>query len=533
MQEPALRLAVVGVGLIGGSIGLAARERLEAEVRGWDPAPGVLEAALEHGAVSAAAALARGRPRRAPTSPFVAAPVGALPGAVRAVLAAAGPECVVTDVGSTKRAIAAAARRPRFIGGHPLAGAETAGRRARPRGALRGRDLVPDARAADLRASTTSGCTGCSSTSARGRRRSTRRPTTGSWRPSRTSRTCSPTSSSRRRRARCRPTPSGSPPRDRLPRRHARRGRLDGDVGRRSTSPTPTRSWTAIDDTVRRLQDARSALAAGDRAAVAAWNDGAREDRAGCSRSTSRAARCASCACRCPTARGSSRGSRSHSPRQASTSSTWRSPRPPTCPSGTISLWVAGPERAAQAEALDGRRSASRWRGREGALRTRRRAAARRGRRARRQVALAPRRAARRDGGARRARHGTTSTRPTRARRSPPCRRSARAWRPSGTASDHRRRPARRARAGRRRSTSATPARCCGCSRAGSPARRAARSRSTATRRSAGAPSTASPRRCGSWARACGRATTGCRRSRSRARRCAARTTCSRSPRPR
>jgi prephenate dehydrogenase len=58
---------------------------------------------------------------------FVAAPVGALPGVLGEALGAAGPECVVTDVGSTKRAIVATVRDPRFVGGHPLAGAETAG----------------------------------------------------------------------------------------------------------------------------------------------------------------------------------------------------------------------------------------------------------------------------------------------------------------------------------------------------------------------------------------------------------------------
>ena len=56
-----------------------------------------------------------------------------------------GPDTVVTDVGSTKREIVAAVGADeRFIGGHPLAGAETAGRRQRPRRPLRGRPLVPD-----------------------------------------------------------------------------------------------------------------------------------------------------------------------------------------------------------------------------------------------------------------------------------------------------------------------------------------------------------------------------------------------------
>ncbi len=58
---------------------------------------------------------------------FVAAPVGELLRTVRQALESAGPDCVVTDVGSTKRALADAAADERFVGGHPLAGAETAG----------------------------------------------------------------------------------------------------------------------------------------------------------------------------------------------------------------------------------------------------------------------------------------------------------------------------------------------------------------------------------------------------------------------
>ena len=62
---------------------------------------------------------------------FVAVPVGGLRAAVTATLDAAPAGCVVTDVGSTKRAIVAAldegGRASQFVGGHPLAGAETSG----------------------------------------------------------------------------------------------------------------------------------------------------------------------------------------------------------------------------------------------------------------------------------------------------------------------------------------------------------------------------------------------------------------------
>jgi prephenate dehydrogenase len=41
-----MRIAVLGVGLIGGSIGLAARQRLDAEVVGFDPEPATSSRAL-------------------------------------------------------------------------------------------------------------------------------------------------------------------------------------------------------------------------------------------------------------------------------------------------------------------------------------------------------------------------------------------------------------------------------------------------------------------------------------------------------
>jgi prephenate dehydrogenase len=122
-----MRLAVLGVGLIGGSIGIAARGRLGAEVAGYDPDPDTLERALEQGAIDRAADSV-GAACEGAELVFCAAPVGALPGLAREALDAAGEETVVTDAGSTKREIVAAlGGDPRFIGGHPLAGAETAG----------------------------------------------------------------------------------------------------------------------------------------------------------------------------------------------------------------------------------------------------------------------------------------------------------------------------------------------------------------------------------------------------------------------
>jgi prephenate dehydrogenase len=122
-----MKVAVLGVGLIGGSIGLAARERLAAEVIGFDPDPGVLERAMEAGVIDRAAD-SIGAACEGAEAVFCAAPVGALQELARSSLDACGPDAVVSDVGSTKREIVAAlGDDERFIGGHPLAGAETAG----------------------------------------------------------------------------------------------------------------------------------------------------------------------------------------------------------------------------------------------------------------------------------------------------------------------------------------------------------------------------------------------------------------------
>src|SRR5256885_738977 len=122
-----MRIAVLGVGLIGGSIGLAARARLEAHVAGWDPHRSIADQALQLEAIGSAP------PSLAETVAgaelvFCAAPVMSLPGLAAEALDVAGEDCAVTDVGSVKRdVIAALGFDSRFIGGHPLAGAETAG----------------------------------------------------------------------------------------------------------------------------------------------------------------------------------------------------------------------------------------------------------------------------------------------------------------------------------------------------------------------------------------------------------------------
>ncbi|MGC9219783.1 MAG: prephenate dehydrogenase [Solirubrobacteraceae bacterium] len=121
-----MRVAVVGLGLIGGSVALAARERLGAEVTGWDHNPDVLQRAKSRGAIVSGAGSLAGAVAGADTV-VVAVPVRFLHQIVTEVLRSVGTDCAVTDVGSVKGRLAAAVDDRRFVGGHPLAGVETPG----------------------------------------------------------------------------------------------------------------------------------------------------------------------------------------------------------------------------------------------------------------------------------------------------------------------------------------------------------------------------------------------------------------------
>jgi prephenate dehydrogenase len=121
-----MQIGVIGLGLIGGSVALAARERLDANVTGWDADPAALQMALDRGAIHVAA---DGLAAAAAASDIVivAVPIARLADTTAAVLQAAGADAVVTDVGSTKTALVHAVTDPRFIGSHPLAGSESSG----------------------------------------------------------------------------------------------------------------------------------------------------------------------------------------------------------------------------------------------------------------------------------------------------------------------------------------------------------------------------------------------------------------------
>ncbi len=125
-------VAIVGVGLIGGSVGQALRERNQAErVIGIGRDSARLAEARRLGAIDEGTT----DPARGMAEAEVAVictPVTRIVEDVRAAVAAGPEELLVTDAGSTKRAIVAAVegdRRSRqaFVGAHPIAGSERKG----------------------------------------------------------------------------------------------------------------------------------------------------------------------------------------------------------------------------------------------------------------------------------------------------------------------------------------------------------------------------------------------------------------------
>jgi prephenate dehydrogenase len=125
-------VSIVGVGLIGGSVGLALRSRgLAARVVGVGRDPRTLEQARERGVIDHATTdLAEGV--GGADVVVVCTPVSRIPQDVRRIAESAPTTALVTDAGSTKRQIVDAVERHAassrmFVGAHPLAGSERTG----------------------------------------------------------------------------------------------------------------------------------------------------------------------------------------------------------------------------------------------------------------------------------------------------------------------------------------------------------------------------------------------------------------------
>ena len=142
------RVAIVGVGLIGGSFALALKAAGACRhVVGVGRDAGNIRAALELGVIDAAATTP-GEAAKGADLVLLATPVAQFPALFAALEPALEPHALLTDGGSTKRGVVAAARLAlgaklaQFVPAHPIAGAEKSGASAARADLLRDRSVV-------------------------------------------------------------------------------------------------------------------------------------------------------------------------------------------------------------------------------------------------------------------------------------------------------------------------------------------------------------------------------------------------------
>lgn len=126
------RLSILGVGLLGGSIGLAVKSKLsDCTVAGYGHRRSTLDKALAMGAVDEVYDTA-GAAVRGADLVLLCTPVGTFPDLLRQIGPALATGAIVTDVGSTKASVVESAgkllpRTAHFVGSHPMAGSEKRG----------------------------------------------------------------------------------------------------------------------------------------------------------------------------------------------------------------------------------------------------------------------------------------------------------------------------------------------------------------------------------------------------------------------
>ena len=122
--------AIVGVGMMGGSLARALRERgLALRIVGIDRSETALNLARKSGAIDAGTTDLAAGVRDAGVIIF-ATPVHLLPAQLEAIAPYVRPDALITDMGSVKGRIVTVGQGlfgPRFVGGHPMAGSERSG----------------------------------------------------------------------------------------------------------------------------------------------------------------------------------------------------------------------------------------------------------------------------------------------------------------------------------------------------------------------------------------------------------------------
>jgi prephenate dehydrogenase len=127
------RLAVIGVGLIGGSLALGLKAKGAVEhVVGYSRSQTARASALNLGIIDSAASSIAEAVSDADMV-FLAVPMGAMASVMREIVPYLKTDCIVTDGGSAKAQVVAAAREcladklSHFVPGHPIAGTEKSG----------------------------------------------------------------------------------------------------------------------------------------------------------------------------------------------------------------------------------------------------------------------------------------------------------------------------------------------------------------------------------------------------------------------
>src|SRR5262245_66209272 len=126
------RLSILGVGLLGGSIGLALRKSLSScKIIGYGHRPQTLEAALKAGAIHEYTSDPTQAVRDCDVT-VLCTPVGVFEKLLKQIAPGLKDGAIVTDVGSTKRSVVKMGEQllpngTHFVGSHPMAGSEERG----------------------------------------------------------------------------------------------------------------------------------------------------------------------------------------------------------------------------------------------------------------------------------------------------------------------------------------------------------------------------------------------------------------------
>jgi len=126
------RISIIGLGLIGGSVAMAIRNRLsDCKIIGYDADPNAVESAFTAAAIHTASSNLKEACASADCI-ILSVPIGSIGDVLAGIAPHLKPGAVVTDVCSTKRTVVATAGRllpagVHFVGSHPMAGRELSG----------------------------------------------------------------------------------------------------------------------------------------------------------------------------------------------------------------------------------------------------------------------------------------------------------------------------------------------------------------------------------------------------------------------